>query len=248
MSSSDAMMQCCVCGILLKDPSQQWRDCQCPAHLSYMLTSAGACLDHMCTILQVPWCFHCMQLDPTGFRQELSLQADTELGFARSIALPPAGELGARCRSSIVYCQEHGAVSRGVALDWTQQYLLSEHHLTPATISAVVQHLIDTKGWKTYHFVDAMTPASADRLTLDRTVERFRTYQDVQIQDYTRLCARMIDHAVTLCETMLPEDQRAHVMDMILTAVAAEEPMCEAAIDSLIHHALAHARSGAVDM
>ena len=86
MSSSDAMMQCCVCGVLLKDPSQQWRDCQCPAHLSYMLTSAGACLDHMCTILQVPWCFHCMQLDPTGFQQELSLQADTELGFARSIA------------------------------------------------------------------------------------------------------------------------------------------------------------------
>ena len=189
-----------------------------------------------------------MQLDPTGFRQELSLQADTELGFARSIALPPAGELGARCRSSIVYCQEHGAVSRGVALDWTQQYLLSEHHLTPATISAVVQHLIDTKGWKTYHFVDAMTPASADRLTLDRTVERFRTSQDVQIPDYTRLCAQMIDHAETLCATMLPEDQRAHVMDMILTAMAAEEPMCESVIDSFIHHALAHARSGAVDM
>ena len=115
-------------------------------------------------------------------------------------------------------------------------------------MSAVVQHLIDTKGWKTYHFVDAMTPESEDRLTLDRTVERFRTSQDVQLPDYTRLGAQMIDYAETQCEKWLPEDQRAHFMDMILTAMAAEEPMCESVIDSFIQHALAHASSGAVDM
>ena len=115
-------------------------------------------------------------------------------------------------------------------------------------MSAVVQHLIDTKGWKTYHFVDAMTPESEDRLTLDRTVERFRTSQDVQLPAYTRLGAQMIDYAETQCEELLPEDQRAHVMDMILTAMAAEEPIFDSLIDSFIQHALAHACSGVVDM
>ena len=203
----------------------------------------------MCTVLQVPWCFHCVKLDPPGFQQEMSLLADTELTKASSITLIPSGVLGARCISSIAYCQDHGEVCRRVALHWAHDYLRVSHHLTPATISAVVQHLIVNKDWKTYHFNDAMMPDHEDRATLDRTAAQLRTPQDVQGLDYSRHGVFLVECAQAQCEEHLAEDLRAQVMNKILTAIASQdESMSELVIDAFILHARANACSAAGDV
>ena len=203
----------------------------------------------MCTVLQVPWCFHCMKLGPPGFQQEMSLLADTELTKASSFNLIPAGVLGCRCTSSFGYSQDHADTCRQVAIDWTHEYLRASHHLTPATISAVIQHLIVNKGWKTYHFNDAMMPDHEDRATLDRTAAQLRTPQDVQRVDYIRHGFELVEYAQAQCEEHLAEDFRAQVMYKIRTAIASQdEAMSELVIDAFILHARAHACSAAGDV
>ena len=190
-----------------------------------------------------------MKLDPPGFQQEMSLLADTELTKASSFNLIPPGVLGARCITSIAYCQDHAEVCRQVAMDWTHEYLRVSHHLTPATISAVVQHLIVNKDWKTYHFNDAMMPDNEDRATLDGTVAQLRTSQDVQRPDYSRHGFELVEYAHAQCEEHSPEDLRAQVVDKILIAIASQdESMSELVIDAFILQARAHACSADVDV
>ena len=136
-----------------------------------------------------------------------------------------------------------------MAIDWTHEYLRASHHLTPATISAVIQHLIVNKGWKTYHFNDAMMPDNEDRATLDRTAAQLRTPQDVQGVDYSRHGVELVEYAQAQCEEHLVEDLRAQVMDKILTAIASQdESMSELVIDAFILQARAHACSAAGDV
>ena len=179
----------------------------------------------------------------------MSLLEDTELTKASSFNLIPPGVLGARCISSIAYCQDHADVCRQVAMDWTHEYLRVSHHLTPATISAVVQHLIVNQDWKTYHFNDAMMPDNEDRATLDRTAAQLRTPQDVQGVDYSRHGVFLVEYAQAQCEEHLAEDFRAQVMYKIRTAIASQdEAMSELVIDALKQHTRANACSAAGDV
>jgi hypothetical protein len=116
--SLEERMNCCVCGYLHDDPLQQWRVCECPAHVSYLLTSAGACVEHMCSVSKVSWCFRCMQFDPTGFLRVFALLGDTELAQAHHHHFDPTEGLGHPVRGSSDYCMADDQMACGWAEDW----------------------------------------------------------------------------------------------------------------------------------